>query len=169
MAYKFLILGLLADRPMSGYDIKKQVKLTLGAITSASYGTLYPTLHKLLSEACVQMEEVPQRSRPSKKVYYITDKGRADLKEWLKQPALADQIRREFLLKLYLSKNLGEQELLSIISNRLAETAKVLKALEADRKNANTTQQGWVVDYALRLCEAEVKWLEQFEAQLSGT
>jgi DNA-binding PadR family transcriptional regulator len=92
------------ESPMSGYDIKKQVNAVLSAATNASYGTLYPTLHKLLKEGAVEMQEVEQRGRPSKKVYRITDQGRRELREWLKQPAAADQIRREFLLKLYLCR-----------------------------------------------------------------
>jgi len=167
MSYKYLILGLLTERPMSGYDIKKQVKVALGVITSASYGTLYPTLHKLLEEGCVEMQEVPQRSRPSKKVYSLTDQGRVDLREWLKHPAEADQIRREFLLKLYLAKNLGQQELMAIIANRRVETETALHAFRADKLKIKDPQQAWIVDYALSLCEAEVTWLKNFEAQFT--
>ena len=36
MSYKYLILGLLSERPMSGYDIKKQVKSALGAVNPAA-------------------------------------------------------------------------------------------------------------------------------------
>lgn len=165
MSYKYLILGLLSERPMSGYDIKKEVKQTLGAVTSASYGTLYPTLHKLLAEGCVEMQEIPHRSRPSRKVYSLTPQGRAELTAWLKQPPIGDQVRREFLLKLYLAKSLDEQELRTIVANRRIETETMLHSLQQDRQNAKSVQQAWVMDYALSLCEAEVTWLKQFEAQ----
>jgi PadR family transcriptional regulator AphA len=165
MSYKYLILGLLMERPMSGYDIKKEVKRTLGAITSASYGTLYPTLHKLLAEGCVEMQEIPQRSRPSKKLYSLTPQGQDELTTWLRQPAIGDQIRREFLLKLYLAKTLGEQELRTIVTNRRLETELLLHSLQQDMQNAKNPQQQWVVDYALAMCEAEMNWLKQFESQ----
>ena len=167
MSYKYLILGLLAEKPMSGYDIKKQVKQAMSVVTSASYGTLYPMLHKLLADGYVEVNEITQRSRPSKKVYSLTDQGREDLKKWLKEPALADQVRREFLLKLYLAKNLGEQELRQLITSRRAETEGMLKTLNTDRSRTTDTQQQWVTDYALSLCEAEVLWLTQFEGQLA--
>lgn len=165
MAYKYLILGLLTERPMSGYDIKKQVKTTLNAVTSASYGTLYPTLHKLLAEGCVEVQEVPQQGRPSKKVYRLTDSGRADLNGWLHEPATADQIRREFLIKLYLAHNLGEQVVRSMIATRRQETERMLQGLKTDRQQARTAQQAWVMDYVQAMCEAEVTWLTTFEAQ----
>ncbi len=164
MTYKYLILGLLTERPMSGYDIKKQVKTALNAITSASYGTLYPMLHQLLADGCVEVEEVPQHGRPSKKVYSITDSGRSDLIQWLKQPAVTDQIRREFLLKLYLATNLPEKDLRTIIAQRRKETDQQMQLLRTDREKAGTQQQGWVVDYALSMCEAESSWLSRLES-----
>src|SRR5690606_17582992 len=105
MSHRYLILGLLAERPMSGYDIKKHTNSALGTATNASYGTLYPMLHKLLEEGAVEMQEISQQGRPAKKLYRITDQGRAELQAWLKQPAAADQIRREFLLKFYLARH----------------------------------------------------------------
>src|SRR5262249_49949781 len=111
MSHRYLILGLLMESPMSGYDIKKRVRLALGAATQASYGTLYPTLHKLLAEGAVEMQEVPQQGRPAKKVYRITENGRREVQVWLKKPPAADQIRREFLLKLYLASHLPAQDM----------------------------------------------------------
>jgi DNA-binding PadR family transcriptional regulator len=167
MSYKFLILGLLAERPMSGYDIKKEVKRALNHITSASYGTLYPTLHKLLADGCVDVEEIPQRSRPSKKVYRITERGQLDLTAWLKQPAEADQVRREFLLKLYLAGSLSQQDVGGILARRRAEMETALQMLKASRNSSQSAHQRWVADYALCLCEAEAAWLAQVETQAS--
>lgn len=164
MSYKYLVLGLLAERPMSGYDIKKHVKTVLGSITTASYGTLYPTLHKLLAEGDVEMQEVPQQGRPSKKVYYLTDQGKADLRKWLHQPAAADQVKREFLLKLYLAKHLEAPELRAMLAGRRTEAEMLVRTYEADKRNARTPEQEWLADYSLCLCHAELEWLQRFEA-----
>jgi PadR family transcriptional regulator, regulatory protein AphA len=166
MSHRYLILGLLMERPMSGYDIKKRVKAALGAVTNASYGTLYPTLHKLLSENAVEMREVPQKGRPSKKVYQVTDKGRKELTGWLKQPASADQVRREFLLKVYLAKNLSAEDLVALVTSRRDETEALLKALRAERSENHEPQHVWVTDYALSLCEAEMNWLRELEQEI---
>lgn len=165
MSYKYLVLGLLAERPMSGYDIKKHVKTVLGAITSASYGTLYPTLHKLLADGDVDMQEVPQQGRPSKKVYYLTDQGRVDLKKWLHQPAVADQVKREFLLKLYLAKRLDDADIKPILAGRRMEAEMLLRTYEADKRNARTEEQAWIANYSWMLCQAELEWLHRLEAE----
>jgi DNA-binding PadR family transcriptional regulator len=151
---------------MTGYDIKKHVKAMLSAVTNASYGTLYPTLHKLLHEGAVQMQEVPQRGRPSKKVYRITQAGREELNHWLRQPAAADQIKREFLLKLYLAEDLSPQQLRSMVSSRRDEVEAMLGALRKEQREIENQQQAWVMDYTLSLYQAEMDWLEQLEAKI---
>jgi PadR family transcriptional regulator, regulatory protein AphA len=165
MAHRYLILGLLAERPMTGYDIKKHVKVVLKAVTNASYGTLYPALHKLLEEGAVEVQEVPQKGRPAKKVYRITERGQQELENWLRQPAAADQIRREFLLKLYLARGMGRQDLLMLLATRRYETEMLFKSLRKEREGVSDPRQVWVVDYALSLCKAEMEWIRQLETQ----
>ncbi len=165
MSHRYLILGLLAENPMSGYDIKKQVNSALGAAINASYGTLYPTLHKLLAEGAVEMQEVAQQGRPSKKIYRITAQGQQELLDWLKQPTAADQVRREFLLKLYLARNLGEEDMVALLRMRREQAEVAHKALVKEKRAAETEQQAWVADYALMLCQAEIEWLKRVESQ----
>jgi DNA-binding PadR family transcriptional regulator len=151
---------------MTGYDIKKRIQSALSAATNASYGTLYPTLHKLLSEHAVEVQEVMQMSRPSKKVYHITERGRQELIDWLRQPAAADQVKREFLLKLYLAKGLPDDTLRSLLAKRRDETEAQLKTLKAEMKSASDRYQEWVIDYALSIAKAEIDWITQLETQL---
>ncbi|HEX2618610.1 MAG TPA: PadR family transcriptional regulator [Phototrophicaceae bacterium] len=168
MSHRYLILGLLAEQPMTGYDIKKRVEAALTAATNASYGTLYPTLHKLLKEKAVEVQEVPQVSRPSKKVYHITITGRQEVEQWLKQPPAADQIRREFLLKLYLGKDLPPDDLLSLVASRRGEAEALMRSLRMEQKGKVTgnPRQAWVMDYAMSMCKAEIDWLMQLEARI---
>lgn len=166
MSHRYLILGLLAERPMTGYDIKKRVKNALSAATNASYGTLYPTLHKLLTEGAIEVQEVPQVSRPSKKVYHLAAKGRKELEEWLRQPPAADQVRREFLLKLYLAKDMAADDVRQLLATRRGETEATLKSLRMEMKTVMNARHAWVLDYALSLYQAEMDWLNQLEAQI---
>lgn len=151
---------------MTGYDIKKRIQSGLSAATNASYGTLYPTLHKLLSEKAVEVQEVMQSSRPSKKVYHITDRGRKELEQWLKRPAAADQVKREFLLKLYLAKDLPNENLRNLLEKRRGETEAMMKSLKNEVKSVNDVYQELVLDYALSLCKAEIDWINQVEAKI---
>src|SRR5690242_14046225 len=115
MSHKYLILGLLAEQPMTGYDIRKHVKDVLSAATSTSYGTLYPMLHKMLKDGSLEVQEIPQKGRPAKKVYRITAAGQREFDIWLKRPPEGDKIKREFLLKLYLARHLSDAEVLTLL------------------------------------------------------
>lgn len=154
------------ERAMSGYDIKKHVQRSLNAATSASYGTLYPMLHRLLDEGAVEMQEVPQQTRPAKKLYSITQRGRNDLLEWLQQPPSADQIKREFLLKLYLADSLSDDQLRKLLAMRRSEIQAQLAMLRRERHSRQKASRKWVIEYALSQYEAEISWLDQLEGEI---
>lgn len=167
MSHKYLILGLLAQNPMTGYDIRKHVKDVLSTVTNASYGTLYPTLHKLLKEGAVYVDEVEQGSRPSKKVYSITSRGQSALETWFKEPPADDRVRREFLLKFYLASNFAGQDLHALLSRRRDEMRSKLESLRTERKDTDNLRQRWIIDYAIMIYRAEMDWLQNMEKQIS--
>ena len=70
------LLRLLSDRPMHGYDLIRELEERSGGAWSPSPGSIYPTLQLLEDEGLVTGEE-----RDGKRVYTITDAGRAQLQE----------------------------------------------------------------------------------------
>src|SRR5206468_7025335 len=87
------ILGLLKERAMHGYQLKKRLADTLGSFWQVSYGSLYPALRRLQRQGAVEMvfpkEDVGRR----KNVYRITQAGEelfADLLERAGQEASGD-------------------------------------------------------------------------------
>ena len=79
------VLGLLKERSMHGYQLKKHLADTLGGFWQVSYGSLYPALRRLQREGAVEMifpkEEVGRR----KNVYRVTEKGEALFRELLER------------------------------------------------------------------------------------
>jgi DNA-binding PadR family transcriptional regulator len=73
---KYVILKLLRDKPMHGYEVMKALEEETNGCYSPSPGTVYPTLQWLEDEGLVKAGEVNE-----KKVYAITDAGRAFLEE----------------------------------------------------------------------------------------
>ena len=74
---KFVILGLLAEKPRHGYEIIKEIEEKFGGMYSPSPGTVYPTLTML--EDLGYARVVPEEG--GKKIYEITDDGRKYLAE----------------------------------------------------------------------------------------
>ena len=73
-ALRYLILSILKDGPKHGYDIMKQMEERTMGFYSPSPGTLYPTLQLLEDQELVHSDQ-----EADKRVYNITDKGRAEL------------------------------------------------------------------------------------------
>jgi len=71
---KYVILKLLAERSMHGYEVMKALEEQTRGCYKPSPGTVYPTLQWLEDEGLVKAETVD-----GKKVYAITDAGRAFL------------------------------------------------------------------------------------------
>jgi len=73
---KYVILKLLRDKPRHGYEVMKDLEERMHGCYSPSPGTVYPTLQWLEDEGHVVARDVE-----GKKVYEITDTGRAFLDE----------------------------------------------------------------------------------------
>ncbi len=69
---KFVVLGLLQERPMHGYEMIKALEEKSGGFYTPSPGSIYPTLQMLEEGGYVTGNEVE-----GKKVYTITESGRA--------------------------------------------------------------------------------------------
>jgi DNA-binding PadR family transcriptional regulator len=81
---EFAILGLLHEAPMHGYELRKRLYEMLGTLHAFSYGSLYPTLRRLLRAGLI-VEEGPETdaeerartwNRRAKRVYKLTAEGK---------------------------------------------------------------------------------------------
>jgi DNA-binding PadR family transcriptional regulator len=95
---RYIILGLLGIKPMSGYDIKKWVDVSFRYFWDIGYGQIYPTLKTLESEALVTMKNDQTEGGPVRNLYTITGAGKTELDTWLLAP---EQKEYEILLKIY--------------------------------------------------------------------
>jgi DNA-binding PadR family transcriptional regulator len=73
---KYVLLELLQERPMHGYEMIKALEEKSGGFYTPSPGSVYPTLQMLEEGGYVTASE-----SEGKKVYTITDAGRALLAE----------------------------------------------------------------------------------------
>ncbi len=80
------ILGLVAWKPMSGYDIKKLIEIGLSYFWHESYGSLYPTLNRLVERGLATRRQEPRHGKRKRHVYRITAKGRREVRTWLREP-----------------------------------------------------------------------------------
>ena len=123
MDVKTVCLGMLTDGPASGYDLKKQFESTFGHFFAAGYGSIYPALSSLAECGYVDCEEIPQEGKPDRKVYEITDAGRAFLLEALQNPCPCHKVRSEFLATMCFAHLMRPQDIETVLDHRLEDIA----------------------------------------------
>ena len=154
MALEFAILGFLSREAMTGYDLKTRCfDDAAGHLWTADQAQIYRTLEKLATRRLVRSRLVPQRGRPDRRLYSITERGRTALSAWLREPATPSQVRDPFLLHLFLSPELPDDDITSLLSNARAEYQRRLEHLRGparDELDAWARETGRGRDAALR-------------------
>jgi DNA-binding PadR family transcriptional regulator len=173
---EFAILGLLAERPRSGYDIKKEVEERLGHFWSESYGHIYPMLRRLHRRDLVLRRVERQEGRPDRNVYSLTDDGRRALEDWFAEPPAPARPRNELLLRLFLGRHAPTEHLLRDLraySENVRENLARLQAVEArveEDDDAGPDRVYWrlVLSFGIRAFEALAGWSDEAEAALQA-
>ncbi len=129
-ALRYIILGLLGARPMTGYDIKRSFDRSLATYWNAGNSQIYTTLKALATEALVSSEVVPQEGRPDRRVYHLTEAGRLALDAWLHEPVPARFTKDEFLTKLFFCGLTSDEEALAHLERHLATLRAQLDDME---------------------------------------
>ena len=80
-----MILRLLADQPMYGYQVVKELQARSDGYFELEQGTLYPALHRLERDGLVRSEWQVVEDGPSRKYYHITDAGQTSLQDGISQ------------------------------------------------------------------------------------
>ncbi|MDB5096260.1 MAG: Transcriptional regulator PadR-like family [Cyanobacteria bacterium RYN_339] len=101
MSLRFALLGLLARESLTGYDLTKRFDSTVGFFWSAKHSQIYPELANLTQEGLVTYELVTQTSKPNKKVYTITEEGRAALRAWIDTPGDRRTVKDPLLMRIW--------------------------------------------------------------------
>ena len=170
VSLRYFILGLLAQQPMSGYDIRRFLKSLSWLIGSPSSGSLYPILRALLEEDLVTVETIPGLDRPPRKIYTITEAGRQELQVWVEQPAVSKAPLKAFVMRLLLAGNFSPAGLTAHLQQRRAQVCAHRDALDTDvdvSQEKEKLGQLLAMDYGLALATAELSWLDRKMSELS--
>jgi PadR family transcriptional regulator, regulatory protein AphA len=130
MSLRHAVLGLLARRPSTGYELMQTFDRSLRTSWHASHSQIYPELAKL--ESAELVEVVGQGARRSK-TYDITAAGRAELRRWLVEGEPDRSQRNESGLRLFLTPLLDAGDRRAAYERDLAHIAEELAALEGLR------------------------------------
>jgi len=171
---QYTILGMLAIRPMSGYEIQHLMKQSTSYFWQESAGQIYPTLTKLLKEKLIIYRGENLNGKRRSKIYALTPKGLNTLKEWLPQKAHPRPYRDEILLKLFFGKNMSLAQTNNLILKRKHDQEERIQELLTIKKNLEqqSSKQAdypyWIftLEHGLYILRAESAWCEATLTQL---
>jgi DNA-binding PadR family transcriptional regulator len=100
MALQHAILAALAYEEPSGYDLSKAFDATVSSYWTATPQQLYRELERMEAAGLVVARLVEQEKRPNKRLFSLTDSGRAALRDFTTRTPKPIAIRDELLVQV---------------------------------------------------------------------
>lgn len=162
------ILGLLKERPMHGYELRKQLSQKLGFFWTVSFGSLYPTLKKLERRGVVEKTSRDEKTPRRRQVYAITPTGEQEFIELLAGGASSSWEEEKFPLRLAFFQYLRPETRIRLLERRKLYLEDKLDIGRASLKRAN---RGRADSYTVSLMrhgldstERDIAWLDELIA-----
>ena len=171
MSVRNAILGLLAQQPRHGYELRAAFEAMVGGvgIWDVKPAQIYTTLARLEEAGLVHQDGVDQDGGPEKRVFSLTPSGHAELVDWFGTGIATEHHRDEFFVKLMVSLYSDEIDPYQVIRAQRNRLYQDLHAL-TNRRNATDARrelaQIFLLDKSIMHLEADLRWLDLLEARL---
>ena len=181
------ILVSLCEQSGSGYELARRFDRSIGYFWAATHQQIYRTLRTMEADGWVDVDVIAQRGRPDKKVYDVTDDGRAELTRWIAEPlsgrgsTVTDGRTRELAVKIR-GIAYGEASAVTALHAQVAmlrrERAELLDTYLGFAKRqfsdpsaleGSALHQYLVLRGGIRAEEGSVDWLDEVRAALGDT
>ncbi len=161
-----VILGILRNKPRTGYEINDILQNQISYFYDGTYGMIYPTLKKLEKEEKVKKETVIQEDKPNKNIFSITDKGREELRKYLESDKVEEVFKSDFLMKLFFGDDyLSKQKVIELIKSEIKVKEDQIKRLESSLEHWElqgiSNLQKITVGYGLAEYRTVVEYLKE--------
>jgi PadR family transcriptional regulator, regulatory protein AphA len=154
------VLGMLCSGAAHGYDLCRDLKERLGEIWTLRTSHIYALLAGLEKDGLVLHERVDQETRPAKKVFRVTDKGREVFLAWARSPVInVRDMRLEFLAKLHFAQVYSPAAVTDLIDDQLSVCRENVRRVERSRRSCKTATERAALDYRLAMIHAVIDWL----------
>ena len=160
-----LLLGLLLDRPMHGYELYQQIQAEgIDAWFNVSMAGVYYSLGKLRDQGLVAESRQRGGRSARKSIYRLTEEGRAAFFSAMEaQAASQEKTYLDYDVAIYLLNKLPLPRAIPLLEQRqefLADQARQLQAaLATEGDNGASPLKSAILDHNLRFLEMEQDWL----------
>jgi DNA-binding PadR family transcriptional regulator len=165
MSTRLVLLGLLRDGPLHGYELKHIIEEHMGDWANIAFGSIYFALGKLREEGFVrEIETGSTGRRPAKIVYEITEVGQTEFLRLLRE-VFTTQERRQYEIDTALAflDALPNAEVIGFFRTKVAALAGALAALRSHEEDQLSCLEvpasaSYIFSHSLAHLEAELSW-----------
>jgi DNA-binding PadR family transcriptional regulator len=170
----YVALGMVRLGERSGYEIKRAVELSIRFFWTISQAQIYPSLRRLERAGLLTGRSEPRGRRP-RRVYEITARGEASLREWLgRSEPMPFELRDLGLVKLFFADALDAATALGLLASVRARSEERVAALsEIEPAARHGEEQGNVyplltLRMGIAVHQAMIDVCREFERKLAG-
>lgn len=139
MSLRHALLGVLAEKPASGFELTKTFERTLGRFAwHTTHTHVYPELRRMREAGLVEVVEEASRGR---KTYAITDDGRSELHRWLLTPPMSETVRDEAALRVFLINTLDPADARALLQQYIDDADRMLADIRQRLERADPEWQ----------------------------
>lgn len=165
-----VVLGLLAQKPRHGYELKRIFESYMNQLVRLSGGTLYYLMGRLEREGLVKKKQEKPGNRPARQVYHLTDKGKARFRELLHQSFFFEE-RPTFAFNagLFFFKHADPKLVLAAISQKKGQLdayRQVIRQIEGAYPVAWPFYYTAIKRQAQLMIDALSQWYDELEKEV---
>jgi DNA-binding PadR family transcriptional regulator len=171
MSVRYALLGLLAQQPRHGYELRAAFEAVIGgkANWDVRPAQVYASLDRLGQAGLIRQRSAGKAGGPEKRVYGLTAAGRRELQAWLEAETERAPEHDEFFLKLMIALATGAAQPRRMIHTQRMALYRRLHAVTGRRQAINPRirlAHALLLDQAVMHLEADLHWLDMIEARL---
>jgi DNA-binding PadR family transcriptional regulator len=169
MSVSRVLLGVLAEGPAHGYDLKHAHDQRFPGARPLAFGQVYAALAKLDKDGLVEIVETGREAGPDRMTYALTAAGREALAAWLGAvepagPYAADDLVRKTVTAL----RLGWDAVGFLAAQRQVHLAAMRDLLELQTSTDDVAAR-IVIDHTVEHLDADLRWLENAAARVDSS
>jgi PadR family transcriptional regulator AphA len=173
MSLRHAVLGLLVDKPASGYDLMKRFNTSLANVWPATQSQVYGELARLDAAGLIDVAAEGPRGR---KEYTITDAGLAELRRWLTETEPKRVRNNDAVLRVFFLSVLTPEQARGYLTGLAEQAAATHTRLQELKESVDWEEDGMVtvngrlaLEYGLRLFTMYEEWANWAAKELAAS
>jgi DNA-binding PadR family transcriptional regulator len=160
MSVQHVLMGVLAEGPAHGYDLKRAYDERFPGGKALAYGQVYAALSRLQQDGLVEVAEILRDGGPERTTYALTLEGRKALDAWLGETVPAGGYAAvDLVRKVTTALRLGA-DAAGFLRRQRAEHLARMRELVQQQQQAGDAGARIAIDHTIFHLDADLKWLE---------